>query len=99
MVVQPKRVTVNLNKIVNNYWNSVALNGNPWAWSLFMVGIFFKSDHDQNQNGSLQMFILSQLHFAFTPILCSFSWALQRCKIVGSYGVTVLSYAGSTTWL
>jgi hypothetical protein len=24
---------VNLNKIVNSYWNSVALDRNPWAWS------------------------------------------------------------------
>jgi hypothetical protein len=23
----------NLNKIVNNYWNRVALDGNPWTWS------------------------------------------------------------------
>jgi hypothetical protein len=23
----------NLNKIVNNYWNRLALDGNPWTWS------------------------------------------------------------------
>jgi hypothetical protein len=26
-------VAVNLNEIVNNYWNSVALDGNSWTWS------------------------------------------------------------------
>jgi hypothetical protein len=29
MVVRPKHEAVNLNKIVNNYSNSVALDGNP----------------------------------------------------------------------
>jgi hypothetical protein len=33
MVVRPKHVADNLNKIVNNYWNRVALDGNPWTWS------------------------------------------------------------------
>jgi hypothetical protein len=33
MVVLPKDVADNLNKIVNNYWNRVALGGNPWTWS------------------------------------------------------------------
>jgi hypothetical protein len=33
MVVQPKHVADNLNKIVNNYWNRVALDGNPLTWS------------------------------------------------------------------
>jgi hypothetical protein len=32
MVVRPKHVLDNLNKIVNNYWNRVALDGNPWNW-------------------------------------------------------------------
>jgi hypothetical protein len=27
------RTTEILNKIVNYYWNSVALDGNPWTWS------------------------------------------------------------------
>jgi hypothetical protein len=35
MVVRPKHIGVNWNKIVNNYWNSVALDGNPWTWLLF----------------------------------------------------------------
>jgi hypothetical protein len=26
-------VADNLNEIVNNYWNSVVLDGNPWTWS------------------------------------------------------------------
>jgi hypothetical protein len=26
-------VADDLNKIVNNYWNRVALDGNPWTWS------------------------------------------------------------------
>jgi hypothetical protein len=29
MVVGPYHVEENWNKIVNNYWNGVALNGNP----------------------------------------------------------------------
>jgi S-adenosylmethionine:diacylglycerol 3-amino-3-carboxypropyl transferase len=33
MVVRPKHVTDNLNKVVNNYWSRVALDGNPWIWS------------------------------------------------------------------
>jgi hypothetical protein len=33
MVVRPKQAADNLNKIVNNYWNRVALDGNPWTWS------------------------------------------------------------------
>jgi hypothetical protein len=33
MVVRPKHVEDNLNKIVNNYWNRVALDGDPWTWS------------------------------------------------------------------
>jgi hypothetical protein len=33
MVVRPKHVADNFSKIVSNYWNSVALNGNPWTWS------------------------------------------------------------------
>jgi hypothetical protein len=33
MVVLPKHVVDNLNKIVNNYWNKIALDGNPWTWS------------------------------------------------------------------
>jgi hypothetical protein len=33
MAVRPKHVADNLNKIVNNYSNSVALDGNPWTWS------------------------------------------------------------------
>jgi hypothetical protein len=33
MVVRPKHVADNLNKIVNNYRNRVALDGNPWTWS------------------------------------------------------------------
>jgi hypothetical protein len=32
MVVRPKHVADNLNKIVNNYWNRVALDGNSWTW-------------------------------------------------------------------
>jgi hypothetical protein len=32
MGVRPKHVTDNLNKIVNNYWNIVALDGNLWIW-------------------------------------------------------------------
>jgi hypothetical protein len=32
MVVRPKHVAFNLNKIVKNYWNSVALDGNSWTW-------------------------------------------------------------------
>jgi hypothetical protein len=31
-VVRPKHSADNLNKIVNNYWNRVALDGNPWTW-------------------------------------------------------------------
>jgi hypothetical protein len=32
---QPKHVADDLNKIrvVNNYWNRVALDGNLWTWS------------------------------------------------------------------
>jgi hypothetical protein len=33
MVIRPKHVADNLNKIVNNYWNRVALDGNPWTCS------------------------------------------------------------------
>jgi hypothetical protein len=33
MVVRPKHVADHLNEIVNNYWNRVALDGNPWTWS------------------------------------------------------------------
>jgi hypothetical protein len=33
MVVRPKHVAANLNKIVNNYSNRAALDGNPWSWS------------------------------------------------------------------
>jgi hypothetical protein len=33
MVVRPKYIADNLNKIVNNYWNRVPLDGNPWTWS------------------------------------------------------------------
>jgi hypothetical protein len=33
MVVRPKHVAINLNKIVKYYWNSVALDGNPSTWS------------------------------------------------------------------
>jgi glutaredoxin-related protein len=32
MDVWPKHVADNLNKIVNNYWNRVVLDGNPWTW-------------------------------------------------------------------
>jgi hypothetical protein len=32
MVVQPKHVSDNLNKTVNNYWNRVALDENPRTW-------------------------------------------------------------------
>jgi hypothetical protein len=31
-VVRPKHVADNLNKVVNNYWNSVVLDGNPRTW-------------------------------------------------------------------
>jgi uncharacterized protein YktA (UPF0223 family) len=33
MVVRPKHAADNLNTIVDNYWNRVALDGNPWTWS------------------------------------------------------------------
>jgi hypothetical protein len=33
MVVRPKYVAVNMNKIVNNQWNSIVLDGNPWTRS------------------------------------------------------------------
>jgi hypothetical protein len=33
MVVRPKHVANNLNKIVKNYWNRVPLDGNPSTWS------------------------------------------------------------------
>jgi hypothetical protein len=33
IVVRPKYIANNLNKIVNNCWNRVALEGNAWAWS------------------------------------------------------------------
>jgi hypothetical protein len=33
MVVWPKHVADNLNKLVNNYWNRVMLHGNLWTWS------------------------------------------------------------------
>jgi hypothetical protein len=33
MVVRPKHVADNLNKIIKDYWNRVALDGNPWTWS------------------------------------------------------------------
>jgi hypothetical protein len=33
MVVRPKHVADNLNKIVNSYWNRVALDGKTWTWS------------------------------------------------------------------
>jgi hypothetical protein len=33
MVVRPKHVSDNLNQIVNNYCNRVALDGNPWTWT------------------------------------------------------------------
>jgi hypothetical protein len=39
MVVRPEHVAVTLNKIVNNYWNSVALDGNPWTWLLTIFRI------------------------------------------------------------
>jgi hypothetical protein len=32
MVVRPKHIADSLNKIVNNYWNRVALDGNPCTW-------------------------------------------------------------------
>jgi hypothetical protein len=32
MVVLQKHAEDNLNKIVNNYWNRVALDRNPWTW-------------------------------------------------------------------
>jgi hypothetical protein len=40
VVVRPKHVADNLNKIVNNYWNRVALDGNPWTWSIELVNYF-----------------------------------------------------------
>jgi hypothetical protein len=33
-VDRPKHVAANLNKIINNYWNRVALVGNLWTWSI-----------------------------------------------------------------
>jgi flavoprotein len=33
MVVRPKHVADNLNKIVNNYWNRDTFDGSPWTWS------------------------------------------------------------------
>jgi hypothetical protein len=33
IVIEPKHVADNLNKIVHNYWNRVVLDGNPWTWS------------------------------------------------------------------
>jgi hypothetical protein len=33
MVVRPKHVADNLNETVNNYWNRVASDANPWTWS------------------------------------------------------------------
>jgi hypothetical protein len=32
-MVRPKHVADNLNKIAKNYWNRVALDGNPLTWS------------------------------------------------------------------
>jgi hypothetical protein len=32
MVVRPKHVADNLNKIENSYWNRVALDESPWTW-------------------------------------------------------------------
>jgi hypothetical protein len=34
MVALPKHVADNFNKIVNNYWNTVVLDENPWTWSI-----------------------------------------------------------------
>jgi hypothetical protein len=33
MAVRLKHVVDNLNKLVNNYWNRVVLDGNPSTWS------------------------------------------------------------------
>jgi hypothetical protein len=33
MVIRPKHVADGLNTIINNYWNNVVLEGNPWNWS------------------------------------------------------------------
>jgi hypothetical protein len=35
MVVRPKHIADNLNQIVNNYCNRVALDGNPWFRRIF----------------------------------------------------------------
>jgi hypothetical protein len=32
IVVRPKHVADNLNKILITYWDRVALDGNPWTW-------------------------------------------------------------------
>jgi hypothetical protein len=37
MVVRPKHVEDNLNKIVNKYWNRVALDGSPRTWYFKVV--------------------------------------------------------------
>jgi hypothetical protein len=39
MVVRPKHVADNLNKIIKNYWNRVALDVNPWTWCNTRNGI------------------------------------------------------------
>jgi hypothetical protein len=42
MAVRPKHVADNLNKIVNNYWNRAALDGNPLNWSIMNPRILWK---------------------------------------------------------
>jgi hypothetical protein len=51
--LQAKHVAVNLNKIVNSYWNRVALDGNPWTWS-----------NTRNRMQTTKFKILSEVSFA-----------------------------------
>jgi hypothetical protein len=45
MVVRPKHVVDNINKIVNNYWNRVVLDGNPWIWFAFIYASAITSEN------------------------------------------------------
>jgi hypothetical protein len=38
--IRPKHVADNLNKMVNNYWNRVALDGTPWTWCSVIAGYY-----------------------------------------------------------
>jgi hypothetical protein len=62
---RPTHAADKLNKIVNNYWNSVTLDENPWTWS---------NTHNRMQTPEFKnMFnvYFTYFTFGFWTILCS----------------------------